>query len=54
MDHPTYKKPRNEELVKFAVPRTLKADLLALALSRNLSLSSLLRLIVTDYVKHRR
>jgi hypothetical protein len=41
----------NEELVKFVVPKTLKNDLLELASERNISVSSLLRLITTDYIK---
>ena len=44
-------KPVNEELVKFVVPKTLKNDLQELANERNISVSSLLRLITTDYVK---
>jgi hypothetical protein len=41
----------NEELVKFVVPKTLKNDLQELASERNISVSSLLRLITTDYIK---
>jgi hypothetical protein len=41
----------NKELVKFVVPKTLKTDLQDLANERNISVSSLLRLITSDYVK---
>ncbi len=41
----------SEELIKFVVPRDLKIDLMKLANERNISMSALLRLITTDYVK---
>jgi hypothetical protein len=46
-------KPTSGELVKFYVPRDLKAALQALAASRNVALSALLRLVVTEYVRNR-
>jgi len=42
---------RNEALIKFVAPIELKQDLLQLAKERNIALSSLLRLIASDYVK---
>ncbi len=45
---------RNEVLVKFVAPRPLKHDLQALAAARNVSLSALLRLVATEYVKRQR
>jgi hypothetical protein len=41
----------NETLIKFIAPESLKRDLQVLADERNINLSSLLRLIATDYVK---
>lgn len=41
----------NEELIKFKAPKELKNQLQLLAQQRNISLSSLLRLISTEYVK---
>jgi hypothetical protein len=41
----------SETLVKFHAPASLKDDLLHLAAVRNISLSALLRLIVSEYIK---
>jgi hypothetical protein len=41
----------SEHLIKFYVPGDLKRDLKALAASRNVALSALLRLVVSEYVK---
>ncbi len=41
----------NDELVKFVAPRTLKLALQNLANERNITLSALLRLIASEYVK---
>jgi len=42
---------KNEALIKFVTPTDLKQDLQKLANERNIALSSLLRLIASDYVK---
>ena len=42
---------RNEALIKFVAPIELKESLLYLAQERNIALSSLLRLIASEYVK---
>jgi len=47
----THNKNLKDNLVKFVVPKSLKSDLQVLASERNISLSSLLRLITSDYVK---
>jgi hypothetical protein len=44
-------KARNEAIIKFVAPIDLKVSLLELAKERNIALSSLLRLIASDYVK---
>jgi len=44
----------NETLIKFIVPEILKRDLRVLADERNITLSSLLRLIASEYVKRNR
>jgi len=44
-------KNQNEVLIKFLTPSRLKKALENLADQRNISLSSLLRLITSDYVK---
>jgi hypothetical protein len=44
-------KAKNESLIKFVAPIDLKESLLVLAKERNIALSSLLRLIASDYVK---
>ena len=41
----------HEEQVKFLVPRDLKSSLQHLADERNISLSALMRLIASEYVK---
>jgi hypothetical protein len=45
------RKAKNEALIKFVAPNDLKQSLLELAKERNIALSSLLRLIASDYVK---
>ncbi len=45
---------RNEALIKFVAPTDLKQDLQQLANERNIALSSLLRLIASEYVKRNR
>jgi hypothetical protein len=45
------KRAKNEALIKFVAPVELKDSLLQLAKERNIALSSLLRLIASDYVK---
>jgi len=54
MDKNLLTKRKNEALIKVLVPSDLKHDLLRLAASRNISLSALLRLIVSEYIKLRR
>ena len=44
----------NEVLIKFVAPEDLKRHLQELANERNITLSSLLRLITSDYVKRNR
>jgi hypothetical protein len=44
-------KNQNEELIKFLVPSKLKRAILELATERNITISSLLRLITSEYVK---
>lgn len=48
------KSNRNEALIKFVAPVELKNSLLELAKERNIALSSLLRLIASEYVKRNR
>jgi hypothetical protein len=48
------KNNKNEALIKFVAPDELKNALQELANERNISLSSLLRLIATEYVKRNR
>ena len=45
---------KNETYIKFRVPLDLKQSLLLLAKERNIALSSLLRLIASEYVKRNR
>ncbi len=45
---------KNETLIKFNAPEVLKNDLQGLANDRNITLSSLLRLIASEYVKRSR
>lgn len=44
-------KPPSEELIKFYAPLHLKRQLQELAASRNIALSALLRLLVSEYIK---
>jgi hypothetical protein len=44
----------NETLIKFFAPKNLKINLQELANDRNITLSSLLRLISSEYVKRNR
>jgi hypothetical protein len=48
------RKPINEVRIKFVAPEILKGDLQALANERNITLSALLRLITSDYVRRNR
>ncbi len=45
---------KNEALIKFVAPIDLKQSLQQLANERNIALSSLLRLIASEYVKRNR
>jgi hypothetical protein len=47
------KKKMNQAFVKFRAPETLKEDLERLARGRNVSLSALLRLVLSEYVKQK-
>lgn len=42
----------NEVLIKFVAPESLKDALQELANERNITLSALLRLLASDYVRH--
>jgi len=42
---------KNEALIKFVAPLDLKQSLLELAKERNVALSSMLRLIASEYVR---
>ena len=44
----------NEVLIKFVAPEELKRALQELANERNISLSALLRLVISEYVKRNR
>ncbi len=44
-------KVKNESLIKFVAPNGLKDELQKLANERNITISSLLRLIASEYVK---
>ena len=48
------RKPINEVRIKFVAPEILKGDLQALANERNITLSALLRLVTSEYVKRNR
>ena len=48
------RKAINEVRIKFVAPEELKGDLQALANERNITLSALLRLISSDYVRRNR
>lgn len=43
----------SESLIKFVAPASLKEELLNLAALRNISLSALIRLILSEYVKNK-
>ena len=45
------KQREEEELIKFLLPRDLKRALQALANERNITLSALMRLMASEYVK---
>jgi predicted transcriptional regulator len=45
------KKRIQDDIIRFALPSQLKRDLQALAEARNISLSALLRLVLSEYVK---
>ncbi len=49
-----HRKSINEVRIKFVAPEILKGDLQALANERNITLSALLRLITSDYVRRNR
>jgi hypothetical protein len=51
MTHKQNRKNINEVRIKFVAPEELKLGLQALANDRNITLSALLRLIATEYVK---
>ena len=46
-------RPTNEAYIKVHLPKQLKQDLQALAQGRNISISSLLRLMATEYLKNK-
>ena len=48
------RKQINEVRIKFVAPENLKESLQALANERNITLSALLRLISSDYVRRNR
>jgi molybdopterin-guanine dinucleotide biosynthesis protein A len=54
MSNKNSRKNTNEMLIKFMSPRELKRALQELAEERNISLSALLRLITSEYVKRNR
>jgi hypothetical protein len=54
MSQTTPKPPTHEALIKVVVPKQLKHELQSVATSRNISLSALVRLVVTDYLKSRK
>jgi hypothetical protein len=43
----------SERLIKFVAPASLKDELLQLAAARNISLSALVRLILSEYIKNK-
>jgi hypothetical protein len=47
-------KSQNEVLIKFLAPRRLKHNLEELAVERNVALSALLRLVLSEYVRRTR
>ena len=54
MSHIYNRKNINEVLIKFVAPEELKRALQGLANERNISLSALLRLIASEYLKRNR
>jgi hypothetical protein len=54
MSHNGKNKKMSEALIKFIAPKNLKSNLQELANERNITLSSLLRLITTEYVRRNR
>lgn len=53
MDNP-FHKARQDEIIKFVAPARLKADAQRLADQRSISLSALLRLVLSEYVRTKR
>ena len=53
MTNHNYRKNINEVRIKFVAPDDLKSSLQQLANDRNITLSALLRLITTDYIKRK-
>ena len=53
MSNDSNRKHINEVLIKFVAPRELKRTLQALANERNITLSALLRLVTSEYVKRK-
>jgi len=51
MDQNKKKENQNEVLIKFLVPKRLKQALQERAVERNITVSALLRLIASEYVK---
>lgn len=45
---------KQEELIKLTAPRHLKSELVEAAVSRNISLSALVRIALTDYIKNKK
>lgn len=54
MNQTIHKPSLSEEVIKFAVPKQLKAELQMKAMTRNVTLSALLRLVITDYLKNKK
>ena len=54
MSNKNNRKNINEVLIKFVAPEELKCALQELANERNISLSALLRLIASEYLKRNR
>ena len=54
MSNKDNRKNINEVLIKFVAPKELKRALQELANERNVSLSALLRLVVSEYAKRNR
>lgn len=49
-----YRNSKKDALIKFVVPVNLKTEAQRLADQRNISLSALLRLVLSEYVRHKR